>query len=79
MRYISRLFTYLLTTCALIDAVGLLSVRLRLVVISQKLSKTDSVAASDPLLDAAPGWLCGAVVERRSLTGELSLHCTRPS
>jgi len=24
-------------------------------------------------------WLRGAVVERRSLTGELSLFCTRPT
>jgi len=25
-----------------------------------------------------PGWLCGTVVERRSLAGELSLSCARP-
>jgi len=25
------------------------------------------------------GWLGGSVVERRSLTGELSLVCTRPA
>jgi len=25
------------------------------------------------------GWLRGPVVERRSLTGELSLSCTRPA
>jgi len=28
---------------------------------------------------AAAGWLRGTVVERRSLTGELSLSCDRPA
>ena len=30
------------------------------------------------ILDRYSGWLCGTVVERRSLTGELSLSCARP-
>jgi len=29
--------------------------------------------------DKGPGWWRGTVVERRSLTGELSLSCARPA
>ena len=34
-----------------------------------------------PLIDdhACQGWLRGTVVERQSLTGELSLSCARPT
>jgi len=30
-----------------------------------------------PLPSPYPGWLCGTMVEHRSLTGEVSLSCTR--